>query len=119
MRQREESPLEALQRGCRIRCQTAERNMARHGRRFLLLQLACLGSLLFWTQFRWPPDPWVGFALGTIFHASWFFSLHAAGYAAYVAVSNASVLETAWVLIGLAPWGLLLLQVTAFLVLII
>jgi len=117
MCQHQESPFETFQRARRTRCDAAEMAIARHGRRFLLLQLTCLGSALFWTQIAWPPDPWVGFTLGTIFHASWLFSLHAAGYAAFAAVCHIPVLEAAWVVIGLAPWGLLVLQVTAVLML--
>jgi hypothetical protein len=116
----EDAPFEQFQQSRRASCEDAEKRIARHGRRFLLFQLTALASLLVFTQFKLPLNPWiVPVAVIALVNAAWFWSLREAGYAAVVTISRYDVLETAWIAIGLAPWALLMAEITATVLLLI
>ncbi len=114
------SPAAEYERLRRRRRIEAEQKIGFNGRCFLVLQLTVLASLIYFSLFASPARSFYGSLIaGTAFWAAWLFSLFFAGRAAVVVASRLNLLESAWWAIGLAPWAMLMAQMTVVLTLMI
>jgi hypothetical protein len=101
-------PVEDYVRERRIRCDAALARIARFNRAWLIGQLAT--ALFLVVGFlAMGPESWVAMLLTA---AAWGVSMLAAGVGACVTFWNWAVLPGAWRAVGLAPWAVLLLEVT-------